>query len=401
MPRVAQAPRLYLQTGKGRKPLWIIRDGIKSIGTGCDECDRAQAETKLAEYILAKHDPAKAINYNNPNATKIADILAVEMRRVDKRADLSNHRKSEFISLYQHMGNWFGHRVVGDLNGDLQDRYAQERKRFISRNVSGELKRIETDQPAPGAAYRDLKLLQGAINRYFKRNVGGIVTQFSAVLPDAPHPRERCLTRDEAAKLIWTAWRARKATKLEDSKGRLTSRHIARYILVGLYTGSRNGDICGAAVIPTIGRGYVDLDRGIFKRKPDNKKATSKQQPTIPIPPRLLAHMRRWKRLGISRQAVIEFDGKPVNGVRDGWATLIEKAGFASDDPRQKIVPHTLRHTAITWYLTPDRRTGRRARIEDISLYCGVSERIIRETYKHVMAGTFDEVMAASQNFGR
>jgi hypothetical protein len=38
----------------------------------------------------------------------------------------------------------------------------------------------------------------------------------------------------------------------------------------------------------------VDLDRGIFRRKPDDKKETSKRQPTVPIPPRLLAHMRRW-----------------------------------------------------------------------------------------------------------
>jgi hypothetical protein len=44
------------------------------------------------------------------------------------------------------------------------------------------------------------------------------------------------------------------------------------------------GDICGAALMPTVGRGYVDLNRGIFKRKPDNKKETSKRQPTVPIP---------------------------------------------------------------------------------------------------------------------
>jgi hypothetical protein len=93
----------------------------------------------------------------------------------------------------------------------------------------------------------------------------------------------------------------------------------------GRYTGSRHGDICDAALIPTIGRGYVDLEHGIFKRKPDNKQETSKKQPTIPLPPRLLAHIRRWKRLGISNQAVIEFNGKPVPRVSEGWDTLVKE----------------------------------------------------------------------------
>lgn len=398
MPRPSKGARVELKHySDGRKPVFVIRDGQRTLGTGCYEGDRSGAETKLAAYIISKHDPQKALNHGDPNCTKIADVIAVEAKRIAARADLTDHRKTEFLSLYEIIGEWFGARAVGDLNGNLQERYAAERKRYVF--VKGE--RVKTDVPAPGAAYRDLKLLQGAINRYFKKNIGGVQTKFSAVLPDAPESRERFLTRDEAAKLIWTAWRSRKATKLPGSKGRLTSQHIARYILVGLYTGSRNGDICGAAVIPTIGRGYVDLERGVFKRKPDNKKETSKRQPTIPLPPKLLAHMRRWKRLGISKRSVIEFNGKPITRVRDGWDSLVYRAGLSTNDPRRKIVRHTLRHTAITWYLTPDRRTGKKVDIETVSQYCGVSERVIRDTYRHVMVSTFDEIMGASRNFGR
>jgi hypothetical protein len=123
-------------------------------------------------------------------------------------------------------------------------------------------------------------LLQGAINRFFKKNIGGVQTRFSAVLPDAPESRERFLTRSEAAKLLWTAWRARKETKL---LGRRPS-HVTAY---------------------------------------------------------------------------------------------------------------------RSWYLSPDRRTGRKVDIETVSQYCGVSERVIRDTYRHVMASTFDEIMGASRNFGR
>jgi integrase len=223
-----------------------------------------------------------------------------------------------------------------------------------------------------------------------------VQTRFSPVLPDAPEARERWLTRDEAAKLIRAAWRQKRETTFKAGRFSFhTSRHIARYILIGLYTGSRHGDICGAALMPTIGRGYVDLAKGIFRRKPDNKKETSKRQPTVPIPPRLLAHMRRWQRLGISKHSVIEYRGKPIGRTRNGWDTIIKAAGLETDDPRQKIVRHTLRHTAITWYLANG------VDIETVSQYCGVSPATIRKTYRHVMPGTFNPLLDAAHHFGR
>jgi integrase len=400
MPRPSQGAYLQLKRYTDRSPKWVIRDGQQTFGTGCDERDRERANTKLAEYTLKKHDPAKALDRTNPNRTKIADVLALEMKRI-AGATMPDHRKKELITVCQNMGNWFGARVIGDLDGDLQERYAQERKRSGMVLIDRKRTVVTTDEPAPAAAYRDLKFLAAAVNRFFKKKIGGVQTRFSPVLPDAPQARERWLTRDEAAKILWRAWRARKKTKLGGSKGRHTLRHIARYILVGLYTGSRHGDICGAAVIPTIGRGYVDLDRGIFKRKPDNKKETSKKQPTVPIPPRLLAHMRRWKRLGISVNAVVEYNGKPVANIGGGWDSMIKDLGMWTADRKMRIVRHTLRHTAITWYLQPDRRTGKSVDIEIVSQYCGVSVATIRKTYRHVMPGTFDPLLAASQGFGR
>jgi integrase len=401
MPRASKGPRLELKHYKDRSPRWIIRDGQQTLGTGCDERDRTGAERKLAEYILKKHDPAKALDRNNPNQTKIADVLSLEMQRIAK-ADMPDWRKKELISLCQNMGNWFGDRSVGDLDGELQERYASERRRFVMKKVNGVRTSVVTDEPAPIAAYRDLKILAAAINRYLKKKVGGVQARFSPVLPDAPEARERWLTRDEAARLIRFAWRQKRETVFRGGRSsHYTSRHIARFVLVGLYTGSRHGDICGAALMPTIGRGYVDLDRGIFTRKPDNKKATSKRQPTVPVPPRLLAHMRRWKRLGIGKQSVIEFNGKPISRIRSGWDTVVKAAGLATADPKMKIVRHTMRHTAITWYLTPDRRTGKAVDIETVSQYCGVSVATIRKTYRHVMPGTFDPILDAAHHFGR
>ena len=302
MPRPSKGPYLYHDKQRG---LLYIRDGQLKRGNSFNEADRASAERALAEYIIKKHDPQKALNKDHPNKTKIADVMALEMKRIATTA-MPDHRKKELITVCENIGDWFGGREIGDLDGDLQERYAAERRRYVMKKIDGKRTVVKTDEPAPIAAYRDLKMLAAAINRFFKKKVGGVWTRFSPVLPDAPQARERWLSRDEAANLIWTAWRKRRDSGISGKPGRHTSRHLARYILVGLYTGSRDGDICNAALMPTIGRGYVDLDRGIFKRKPDNKKETSKKQPTVPLPPRLLAHMRRWQRLGISSHSVIE-----------------------------------------------------------------------------------------------
>jgi integrase len=378
MPRTSKGPYLDLKQYPDGRKLWVIRyaGGQRTKSTGCNEPDRDRANRELAKFILSQHDPAKAIDKDDPNRTKIADILSLEMQHIAK-ADMPDARKKQLIKICRNMGNWFADRVVGDLNGELQERYAVERV-------------------YQGAAWCDLKILAAAVNRFLKKKVGGIQMKFSPVLPDAPEPRERWLTRDEAAKLVRTAWRQKRETVLCGRKISLnTSRHIARFILVGLYTGSRSSDISGAAVIPTIGRGYVDLERGIFKRRPDNKKATSKRQPTVPIPPRLLAHMRRWQRLGISKHSVIEYNGRPIHRLRKGWDTVVEKAGLETDDRKMKVVRHTLRHTAISWYLANG------VDIETVSMYCGVSPATIRKVYRHAMPGTFDPIMDAAHHFGR
>src|SRR6478736_9989383 len=75
----------------------------------------------------------------------------------------------------------------------------------------------------------------------------------AAVLPAKGKPRE--LTRSEAAKLKLTCWRYRevetalgslRGQKIETDKRPL--RHLARFILIWLYTGTRAGDIASASL---------------------------------------------------------------------------------------------------------------------------------------------------------
>lgn len=74
---------------------------------------------------------------------------------------------------------------------------------------------------------------------------------------------------------------------------------------------------------------------------------------------------------------------------------MVEKAGLKTGIKQQKVLRHTLRHTAISWYL----RSG--VPPHQVSDYCGVSEAIIRKVYKHHVPGGFDNVLASSNRLGR
>ena len=371
MPRPSKGPRLYLLEGKGRTARWCIRDGTKNIATGCLEGEREAAEKKLGEYLVAKHDPKKSLGNGDPNAIEVADALSVYM---NEKISASARPKAG-IAMIDNLNEFFGDKLIGQVNGSLQRAYVAQRG-------------------SQSAARRELEVLSAAINHHIKDIVGGTNMVFRPVLPDASDPRQRWLTRSEAAKLIRAAWRQREMRNDRPS-GRHVSKHVARFILVGLYTGSRAGDICNAAMIPTIGRGYVDTETGLFRRKPHDKRETNKRQPTVPLPPRLLAHIRRWKRLGIAKKAVVEWNGEPVLRVSKAWPSVVTAAGLDTQIKADKVMPHTLRHTAISWYL----RAG--VPIDKVSDFCGVSVAIIKKVYKHHLPGNFDAVLDAANAFGR
>jgi len=191
------------------------------------------------------------------------------------------------------------------------------------------------------AARRELEDLRSAVNYHHAQ--GHCAEKMRVWLPETSPRRERWLTRSEAARQLWALWRAK-----DTLTGCPTRQHAARFLLVGLYTGTRAGAVCGAAVRPTTGHGHVDLDAGLFYRTPARARRNKKNQnqTPAPIPPRLIAHMRRWVRLGIAQHYLVEWNGKPVKSVRKAWDSAREDAGLDRD-----VVRHTLRHTAATWLM--------------------------------------------------
>jgi hypothetical protein len=61
-----------------------------------------------------------------------------------------------------------------------------------------------------------------------------------------------------------------------------TGRHIARFILVGLYTGTRHDAVLGASFERGEHRSWIDLERGVFHRLREG--AAGNQQATTARP---------------------------------------------------------------------------------------------------------------------
>lgn len=232
---------------------------------------------------------------------------------------------------------FWGKLPVSAIKGETCRRYAKQRKR------------------SDATVRRELGVLRAAIGHCVRE--GYLLSAPAVTLPPKPAAKERWLTRDEAAKMI------RAARRLDRGA------HLARFILIGLYTGTRKSAILGLRFQPHVNGGWIDTERGLLYRRGAGQRETKKRQPPARLPSRLLAHLRRWESHG-ARWAV-EYQGGRVGDVQTAW----EAARKAANLP--DATPHTLRHTAITWALQGGARTW------DVASYFGVSIKVIEEVYGH------------------
>jgi len=250
--------------------------------------------------------------------------------------------------------------------------------KMLSMVTAAECRAYARSRGKTGGTRTDLETLRAAINHHAKENL-----HYGTVRVTLPHkglPRDRWLTRDEAARLVWACWRYREQQTVHRgrNKGQPVAtekrplRHLARFILIGLYTGTRASAIASASPYRDTGHSFVDLDQGIYYRLAIGRRATNKRQSPAPIPPRLLTHMRRWVRRGIITSHFVEWQGSPVKSVKTGFKHAVALAGLWG-----KVIPHTLRHTAATWLMQ------RGVPIWQAAGYLGMSAQTIERTYGH------------------
>jgi integrase len=371
MPRPAKGIRLWLRPEERnpdgtlrKRAVWVIRDGPRKISTGCAAHDRAGAERQVGEYLAEKYRPNRSRG-RHPSEILIADVLAIYLNDVAPRHAREDETKQRVLTL----DSWWAERTLADVNGATCRAYAEHRTAQHWKSAKPEKTGNAPRMVSAAAARRELEDLRAAINHH--RREGLCSEIINVVLPEKVSARERWLTRSEVARLLWAAWRARQVMRDKHIR-RAVGRHVARFILVALYTGTRSSAICRAALMPTIGRGHVDLDRGVFYRRAIGRRQTKKRQPPVRLPPRLLAHLRRWKRLGLSRKAVIEWNGAPVQSVRKGFEAAVKAAGLGAD-----VTPHILRHTCATWLMQKG------VDLWDAAGFLGMTVQQLETTYGH------------------
>jgi integrase len=374
MPRPAKGARLWLEPderdGEGklvRHASWVIRDGSHKVRTGCTRQDRAGAERALGQFIASKYQIPRERD-RRPSEILVLDALNVYLAdRAGKHA-----RPEETKQRVLTLADFWQSYTLADVNGTRCREYVAWRVgqpwRSAKPEQTGNTPRLVTE----AAARRELEDLRAAINHHRREGLCSEIV--SVVLPEKTPSREQWLTRAQAARLLWAAWRARQVMRDQRTQ-RAVGQHVARFILVGLYTGSRHAAICNAALMPTIGRGHVDLDRGVFYRRAKGARETKKRQPPVRLPSRLLAHLRRWQQLGIANQAVVEWNGKPIRSVRKAFAAAVNAARLDSLDGT--VTPHVLRHTAATWAM----QAG--GDLWQIAGFLGMTVEVLERVYGH------------------
>lgn len=227
------------------------------------------------------------------------------------------------------LGAWWGEKRLSDVT-------AKNCRAYISTRTSG-------------AARRDLEVLRAAIG-YWHKNYGPLPAVPVVTMPAKAQSKDRWLTRREAARLLWAARR---------------TPHLARFILLGLYTGNRPGTSLAMTW------NQVDLARGVmYRRAPGKAEDKRKRTPPVRLGNRILAHMRRWQRDG--SPFLCHYNGCRVRKLRRSFPNAANRAGLD-----EAVTPHTLRHTRATWLMQA------RVNLWEAAGSLGMTVEMLQRTYGH------------------
>lgn len=345
MPQKPKGARLYCHP---KTKIFIIRDtgrGDRSTGTR----NRDEAETALATYITDRDRPLGGPA--NPAEIHISEIL--NLYGTEHAPTVKDPMRIGYA--LDPLLRWWGDRKVSSITHETCRAYGRDRKKVTKRDAStGEP--IEWAPCSRGTVRKELGVLAAALN--YAHGEGRLLNPPKVHLPSKPAPKDRWLTREEAARLLLCAYR------------NPSTKHLAKFILVALYTGTRKSRILNLRYVQHLDGGWIDTDRGQLFRRAPGEEETKKRAPHVRIAPRLLGHLRRWEASGDGY--VVAFRGQKVASIKNAWARASKAAGL------QDVTPHTLRHTAITWAC----QSGR-AELWELAGYFGVSLEVMTTTYAH------------------
>jgi integrase len=386
MPRPSKGPRLYLRRGrvdaKSGRPLpdvYFIRDGQGQVSTGCGPDSLPAAERQLAAFIAKKWTPeaARSPSRSDPAQVLIADVLAYYGRR---KADKLRRDKATMNGFVNRLLDWWGERTLSDVTESNCEAYAAARITQPDARYKDSAKAPRVSLETARCELEVLSAAIGAWDREYHLTRRPVVT-----LPAKAESQRDALSRQEAASLLRAAMghRRRENGSWErlGASAAANRAHLRRFLLIGLYTGSRHSVITSLLWEESATNAWVDLEKGmVFRRGKSEAERGTKRRPVVRLPARLLAHMRRWRAMDAKAAtkdkpmlAVVHHGGDPLAGkVRTGFEGIVRDAGL---DPA--ITPHWLRHTCVTWLME------RGVDMWEAAAYAGMTVKVLEDHYAH------------------
>lgn len=236
----------------------------------------------------------------------IADVLTVYGTEVAPHKKTARNMSYNISNLLK----WWGAKTVADVTTKNCRAYAATK--------------------TASAAGADIKVLKSA-TMYWHQEYGPLTFIPIFWKPESNPPKERWLTKSEAARLLWAARKYR---------------HLRRLILIGLHTGSRPG------VILSLQWDQIDFRSGMMSRtRPGETQDKRKRAPKVKLGRKIMGHMKRWKKIDGAQKFVCRFEDKWHPGAREvrdphgAWKNVVGAAKLKG------VTRHTLRHTRATWMM--------------------------------------------------
>lgn len=392
MSRRAKGPRLYLRagrvhprTGQPIPDIYYVRDGSKEFSTGCSPSRLGDAEQALAEYIASKWSPDAGDGGQRPGdpaSVWCAEVIALYLLEKAPLAPDPSAVKARFKPLL----SFFAEDSLADVKRSRCQAYVAWR---ITQPIASATKDpANARRVSEQAARRELEDLSAAIGHWDGEH--RLTRRPKVWLPEKPESPRDALTRSQAAALLWAAmgWRRQPDGKWKrlGKSARANRAHLRRFVLMGLYTGTRPGVLPKLLWVESPTQAWIDTDDGvIYRRGKREKEHRTKRRTMVRIPSRLLAHLRRWKAMDELAMAerrsreepvtnsFLHHGGRPLAGrVRRGYESLVADAGLPSE-----VTPHWHRHTAATWLMERD------AKPWEAASFLGMTMKTLEDNYGH------------------
>jgi len=330
MPRPKAERPTYSLTRRGARYYVQWWEGGRAQRISCRTSNQAAARRFLAEFKAGRAAPLI------PAAPTLGAILD------GYEAERAPHTHSPTLkyccaALRRHLAD-----LPADLLNKEQVRaYVAARRK---EGAGGAPARRARREISDGTLIRELGALRAALAWAVHEN--WIPTAPHVERPHAPPPRDRWLTRDEAARLLAAT----------------VAPHARLFIALALHTAARSGAIL-QLTWDRVNLTARTIDMGASrgrKRRARHLPINDALRPLLEVA--AAAATTQW---------VIEHGGAPVASIKTAFRAAATRSGIAG------VTPHTLRHTAVTWMVQAD------VPLPMVAAYAAMSQQMVERVYGH------------------